>query len=72
MITLIFLVVIGIIVLIRVFSICREKDAHITIPFDYSNQPISYPENNPLMTDPTFKFFGGNIDHDYYRQQGGI
>ena len=72
MITLMLIIVIGIIVLARVFSRSRGKDTFITIPFASSNQPCNYPENDPLMTDPTFRFFGGNFFHDDHRQQGEI
>ena len=57
MIILMFIIIIGIIVLARVFSRSRGKDGYITMPINPYKRPDGYPPDDPYVTDPAFSAF---------------
>jgi hypothetical protein len=63
MIILMFIIIIGIIVLARVFSRSRGKDGYITMPINPYKRPNSYPSDDPHLTNPAFSAFGNNRSH---------
>jgi hypothetical protein len=69
MIILMFIIIIGIIVLARIFSRSRGKDADITIPGDLYEWPEGYPQDDPYVTDPAFFFMPGNCANYHYSRR---